>query len=293
MRKDKPWPICRRAMNALWNCYGGAMEKTAQNYAVDKRVLGVLLAAYSFHPEPISDEILQRRNPYQSYAQRIKEALQQGLLRLDEYKLAHLTPDGSHAIKEIIQAAYKAMSETDVLRPTDLHHLAQILRKLVFACLEAPEPPGKWSINHSRRLDPGENANPLVRIDQYLSDLAAYRDDAHLAAWQPLGFDGPTWETLTLIYRKEAQSREELIQRLAFRDRPRQTYENAILSLLNANLITERRDILVATPKGEQVRQTAEEQTDTYFYAPWQVLSAEEEETLYHLCDMLATSLSP
>ena len=54
-----------------------------------------------------------------------------------------------------------------------------------------------------------------VRIDRFVAELVRHRDDAHIAAWQPSGLDGKTWEALTLIWRAEAASAAELSDRLS------------------------------------------------------------------------------
>jgi len=46
----------------------------------------------------------------------------------------------------------------------------------------------------------------MIRIDQLLTDLDAYRGDCHTCAWQPLGVSGLAWEMLTLIRQGEARA---------------------------------------------------------------------------------------
>jgi hypothetical protein len=105
------------------------------------------------------------------------------MILLDEAEGAYrLSESGKRGAECVLDAAYKKMAMLQPLPSAELERLAGLLRRLVMSCLEAPEPPGKWCITHSRKTDPGDQASGLVRVDQFLSDLAAYRDDAHLAA---------------------------------------------------------------------------------------------------------------
>ena len=40
----------------------------------------------------------------------------------------------------------------------------------------------------------------MVRIDQFFSELRAYRDDSHLAAWRGYENNGHAWDILTLLW---------------------------------------------------------------------------------------------
>jgi len=149
----------------------------------------------------------------------------------------------------------------------------------VLAWLSAQEPPGKWCIVHSRRADPGDSASVVVRIDQYLSDLAAYRDDAHLAAWQTHNISAHAWEALTYLWRGEATTLAGLCKKLRCVYLPDE-YQQALQELINRGWVEEKACEYCLTPQAQEVRQTAEELTEHYFYAPWNCLQQEEVEDL-------------
>ncbi|MCD6400909.1 MAG: hypothetical protein J7L73_03170 [Anaerolineales bacterium] len=286
------WSNLRQGMDVLWKSYLPAMEKTATDLGVKRRTLGLLLAAVIFEPEPISEPLLQRRNPYQAFNNRLFEAAAQGFFQESLSGKYLLTNSGGHAAAEIIRSAYDVMRALpDPFPSPDFTYFIELLRKIVTACLEISEPPGKWCINHSRRLDPGGNAPLIIRLDQYLSDLLAYHDDAHLAAWQPLGVDGPTWETLTMVNSGEVDSLNMLIKRLKFRDFPSSVYENAVESLANDGMLMVKNSKITLTEKGRVHCQKVEEKTDHYFFAPWEFLSQEDVEILENLSKNLVTKL--
>jgi hypothetical protein len=291
MMDKKLWPMILEALMALGAHYVPAMEVAAENAGVERGVWGLLLTALTFEPQPVSNAKLQVRVPYQDYAKSLADAAEQGffsLVREGEYRLTDL---GRSVGNEIILAAYARMGNYEPLSASQLNYLSVLLRRLVVASHTSPEPPGKWSLTHARRIDPGENAPLLIQVDQHLSDLAAYRDDAHLAAWQPLGFDGPTWETLTLLWRGEVDNLADLAERLCHRRFPREVYATALDKLDEQGLIEVDSGKWKLTPAGEELRQNAESATDAYFYAPWDCLESEDLEALENLLDMLIAGL--
>ncbi len=289
------WPIALEALQALGRHYGPEMARAAAELNLPEWY-GWLLPALVLDPEPVSAARLRVRSPYTSarwYNERLANAARQGLLALvagtgNEYRLTEL---GRQAAERVIGAAYAKMATLQPLPPTELEHLADLLLRLVKSCLTAPEPPGKWCIHLSRRTDPGSDAPVVVRIDQYLTDLASYRDDAHLAAWQPYEIDGHAWEAFTLLWRGEASSLDDLCQRLGRRGYSRDEYRQALEDLIQRGWVAEEAGEYRLTPPGKEIRQTAEETTDRYFYAPWSCLSQEETEDLRTLLIRLRDAL--
>ncbi len=286
------WPLVLDALTALGNHYIPAMDIVAAKAGANRGSWALLLSVLSFDPEPVSVEALKTRMPCQEYNKRLEETATQGLLiivRPGEYVLSET---GQELVQKIILTAYARMENLAPMRPSDLHYLAVLLRRLVKASHTSPEPPGKWSITHSRRFDPGENAPLLIQVDQYLSDLAAYHDDAHLAAWQPLGFDGPTWETLTVIWQEKSVSLDALHKKLHHRRQSRAVYENALRALVERDLIKSKSGEYFLTPQGLELRQKAEDQTDEYFLSPWNHLEDEDLQALENLLKMITEGLS-
>lgn len=278
------WPIAWEALQALGKHYGPEMARVATELNLPEWY-GWLLPALMFDPEPISAARLRVRSPYASarwFDERLVNAAKQGFLTPvpgteNEYRL---TAAGRQAAERVVGAAYARMAALQPLPPAEMERLAGLLFRLVTSCLAAPEPPGKWCIRHSRRTDPGSGASVVARVDQYLSDLASYRDDAHLAAWQPYDIEGHAWETLTYLWRGEATTFDGLYQKLQRRGYSQDEYRQAIEDLIRRGWVGESADEYQVTALGKEVRETAEETTDRYFYAPWSCLSQEETEEL-------------
>jgi len=278
------WATALEAYRALGPCYRSAMEQTAAELGLPEWH-GWLLAALLFEPDPISATRLRMRSPYTSarlHNERLARAAEQGFLTRvrnaeNEY---HLTELGRHAAERVIKAAYAKMTPLQPISSAELERLLDLLHRLMMSCLAAPEPPGKWCIVHSRRTDPGDNASFVVRIDQYLSDLGAYRADAHLAAWQPYGVDGHAWEAFTYLWRGEAATPDGLHQKLEGRGYSRDEYRQALEGLLQRGWVRAEAGEYQLTLLGQEIRQAAEDTTDEYFYAPWSCLRQEETEEL-------------
>ena len=289
------WPTALEALQSLGKHYGPEMDRIATGLNLPEWY-GWLLPALVFDPEPISTTRLRVRSPYTSvrlYNGQLANAAKQGFLAPvagmeNEYRLTDL---GRQAAERVVGAVSAKMATLQPMLSIELERLTDLLLRLVKSCLTTPEPPGKWCISHSRRTDPGDDASVLVRIDQYLSDLAAYRDDAHLASWQPHHIEGHAWEAFTYLWRGEAITLDGLYQRLERRGYSRDEYRQAVEDLMKRGWVAQKAERYQVTTLGKEIRQTAEETTDRYFYAPWSCLSQEETEDLQTLLIRLRDSL--
>jgi hypothetical protein len=115
-----------------------------------------------------------------------------------------------------------------------------------------------------------------VQIDQYLSDLAAYRDDSHLAAWRIHDIEGHAWELLTVLWREGAHNIDDLFQRLPQRGYLSEETHAALAGLVDRNWVRYEEGNYKLTDLGEEVRNDAEADTDRFFYRPWSCLSVQE-----------------
>jgi len=291
------WNIMMEALEALGALYYPDMEQAAAQAGLPTPEWNNwLLAAMMFEPELPSARLLRTRAPYTSarlFDQRLANAAKKGFLALvagaeHEYRLTEL---GRQAAESVIAAMHAKMATLQPMSPNDLERLAGLLHRLVISCLAAPEPPGKWYILHYRRMDPGEDASVVARIDQYGGDLAAFRDDAHLASWQPHNIEGHVWEAFTCLWRGGAMTLGELYQKLEHRCYTRDEYGQTMEDLMQRGWVTEEAGIFQVTALGQEIRHTAEKLTDQYFYEPWSCLSQAETEELQNLMMLLRAGL--
>ncbi len=285
------WPLALKAMRALEEKYTQAMQEKAAQVRLETLGYFWMLAAESFEPEPVTPALLRVRNPYmapQAYVERMANAAARGYLRPVGRDGYLLTLKGHTTVHAVVQAAYDCMSGLVPLSPEKLERLADRLSRLVAACSAAADPPGTWCIAHSRKNDPGVNAPVVERIDQYLSDLAAFRDDAHLASWRDLGVDGPAWEALSLLWEQKAPlSLDALFDRLKRHGWEKEDYRLRLEALSGRGWVERQGEEYAITLAGDGVRSNAEAQTDRFFYGPWSCLEDSELAELRSLLDSL------
>jgi hypothetical protein len=165
-----------------------------------------------------------------------------------------------------------------LLKESDVVRLENTLSRLIEASLAAPTPPGSWCVRYSRRRAPGEDAPNLTKIIQYFEDFNAFRDDAHMAAFQPHDVPGFAWEAFSHIYQGDMSTVEVLHEALAYRGYSPSEYRAALDDLSQRGWLEQANGTgsYRITEEGRTVREEAERLTDDYFYAPWQILSENE-----------------
>jgi hypothetical protein len=291
------WNLMREAWSELSSRFEPIVDRFVTESGLDTRDWSLMLAALTFEPDTTTPAHLMVRNPYsaaESYHSRLEKAFEMGYLteiRTGEFCLTSLgRAETNHFITEL----RKAMVDADPLPADDSNRLALLLEKLVRSCLGTPPPPQIWSIRLSQRLMPSMHP-PMPYIEQAFSCLAAYRDDAHLAAWQKSDLTATSLEALTYLWRDQADTFNALIGGLAHRGHSRQVYWDALTDLENREFIKIHKDRLEITESGRQFRQQIETETDHYFYKPWDVLSNthknEMEEILLQMRDNLKESV--
>lgn len=235
-----------------------------------------LLYAGGLEPEPLSLEKLLSIAPYASKERQDKRL--QFLASLDLLELIgpdvyQMTDLGWENIDTIFDAAHRNLEQVQPLAPDDLDEIEGYLCRLINATIDAPEPEDKSSLASSLITDPGEETTGLVQIDQYLTDLLRFRDDAHIAAWKCHNISGQAWEALTFLWRGAVKSAEELAEKLSFRKVTVEGYQRALAELAVKGWIQETRDGFRVTEQGAAMRKKAEEETNRIYFLPWRCLS--------------------
>lgn len=287
------WNLTKETLKLLRSCYEPVIEPLIQASNLDTRSWGLLLAARTFEPEYTSPAYLMVRGPYTSaelYLKSLKAAAGKGFLKEVSSGDFRLTKKGHECVERFISEARKEMEKADPLSQAASKELAILFDRLVRACLATPPPPETWSIRLSYQLIP-DLEPPLPFIEQAISCLYAYRDDAHLAAWKNSNLSATALEVLTCMWRDEADSLDDLLDLLVNRGHSEEVYLDTLAELREREFIAGSRSNLRVTPAGKGFRGQVELNTDSYFYAPWVCLSSREknrmEELLVRLWDGL------
>lgn len=288
------WALIRRTWSALGPHYQPAIERIVEESDMGVREWNVLLAAYAIEPEEISPAYLMVRSPYTSadhFLGRLEAATIAGFLTEVAQGKFRLSERGHSEVERFMRAARQAMDEADPLTEEKSRRLASLLLRLVDNCLQLPPPPNRWSLNRSYALMPGPEPS-LPHIEQSFTCLAAYRHDSHLGAWRESGLTATALETLTLLWRGEAASLDEIVEKLEHRGHPRQIYSDALFELRERGYISGDREDLDLTADGRDFRRRVEQETNRYFFAPWDCLDAAEKSELGELLQELKQGLA-
>jgi hypothetical protein len=276
------WKLMRESLSGIENCYLLAVDPLVSESGMGNREWGLLLAASTFEPDPTTPGHLMVRGPYtaaEQYSRLLSNAADRGYFDELADGQFRLTSLGRESVENYVELARKAMAESDPLTPETSLRLALALNRLVRQCLETPPPPNVWSIRLSFKLMPSMDP-ALPYIEQAISCLVAYRDDAHLASWRNSGLPATALETLTILWRKQAKTLDDLVERLEHRGHPRMVYADALAELRDRNFVTGVRSDIRITPEGVEFRNGIEETTDRLFFTPWLCLNQSEMEEM-------------
>lgn len=290
----KLWPLAQTAMQAFGPFYRDRMVAAIQESGAPNNWYALSLARGQ-EPRPITVDFWHATGPYTA-RKRMIDGLEElaGLELLEQVgpEAYRLTDPGREAIENIFASAQASMADLEPLPPDDIAELERLLGQLVDSVAAAAEPDLKRSFAFSRWTDPGPGTPSPVRIDQFLTELLHFRDDAHLAAWAGHNVEGHLWEAFTFVCREQAQTAAELVEQLPYRQRTEQDYAAALGALTELGWVESDAGRYRATTEGTALRQEAEEETDRLFFAPWSCFSELELSTLRDLLFDLKDSLT-
>jgi DNA-binding MarR family transcriptional regulator len=293
MDSQKIFELLQESMGAFAPFYQQEMRQAIEDQGLPNQWFALNLA-HGAEPEPFTVERLHGMTPYTKYSQfadNLAELKRQKWLLPTGDGAYRISAKGRRAIEIVFETAQKAIGAVDVLSASELETLCGLLQSLVEASLSAEEPTDKWALKYSRWTDPGQKTAPAVKIDQYLTDLIRFRDDAHIAAWKPLNVSPQAWEALTYLWRNEAHTAEELAEKLVFRGFSAKEYQKALCELAERGWAEQTLDGFRITEGGERLRQKTEEETDRIYFCPWESLRESEIEQLLDLISRLRDRL--
>lgn len=280
-------------LNTFWNLIYGSIREywaiTEPHIEKAARQNGIPIELYHYSElgmNYFSIGDFQKRDPYTN-----PERFEQAFARLefkdwifpesgDRYQVSHKAQD---AVRQIVAEGDKQLSKFALITDIELNQTAGLLKKVLQASLEAPEPPAKWAIiTRFRTVD--DNSPLIAQVREALMYLYAYRDDSHFSAAHPhFGGAGIVWSVLGYVWKKEAVTAEQMDERKASRGYDESDYEVAIQAAVEIGWLelAGAPNTYQPTQMGRELREQAERQTDEYFYRPWSVLSEWELEQLH------------
>jgi len=287
------WTLVLDAESAIVNHYEPVFKRFRVESKLDPRGVGLLLAAWTFEPHTITASRLGVRSPYTAsseFRRRLAEVAARGYLREVKPAEYRLTDQSLETINVLIKQGRDVMDQVDPLNPIDGQRLASLLGRLVQTCLDTPYPPDTWSIGLSYKMMPEPNP-PLPYIEQAISCLSGYRDDAHMAAWRPSGLSAIALESLSILWKGSANSLATIIQSLAQRGHTPQNFREALVELRERGFLSGTDSEPELTQAGLSFRETVEQDTNRYFFKPWSCLSEADRTDLASLLTQLSDGL--
>jgi predicted transcriptional regulator len=260
--------------------------------------IGFLQIGYAYAPDPLTVQSYIARGPYaapETYENQMDEAVERGWLEKVEDGQYKLSEKGRKTVDHFFEMGNQLFSELPSLPADESRRIVDLLAKVVEYAYDLTEPASKATMEIGIRLNPGEDAAPMLRIRRHLTDLNYYREDAHIAAWQLLyNLDGRLFETLTLLWRGQAANPAELAEQLSqYRGYDEDDYRAALEELVKRGWAAVENEQYMITDQGKKTRQEAEDVTDQYFYTAFDVLSKEEVGEFKTLLEKLAETVAP
>lgn len=173
-----------------------------------------------------------------------------------------ITPKGRELFNKVRREADAYLATLEPIPAKEIVRLAAQLARALAAIESSGLPFDHMSRNARLR---GDGTIPMVALENTLFGLWHARDDSHMASWRDAGFDGPTFDVLTRVWRSEAADEDELSKKM-----PGQTQPDVrrALSRLRADGYV-LGEALATTERGADVRQQIEDETDRRFFGPW------------------------
>ncbi len=295
MNKKDLTPLFSEAMQALNPHYGPSMQAAVIAEGLTGATWFTLVRVRVMDPEPFTMAHMLTMAPYAApdqWTERFAGLVEQGYLAADGDAF-RLTEAGHKALDRTFHAAQQGLAGVEPLPAGKMARLVDLLATVVGSIEQAEEPASKLNFLSNRRADPGPDAPPAARIDQYITDITLLRDDAHTAAWQRYGVDGPTWELFSYIWQGDFPGGVERLDQRGYADK----VDEALAALTDKGWITSEGEAASdagyqTTEAGQRLRDEAETETDRLFYAPWEALSQAEIEELAELLKSFNSGLN-
>ena len=263
--------------------YASAVTAFVQEYDVQGLDIWAVQLARSEEPKPYTPDVVLERSPYSSrdiILERMAESMDRGVLDQVSLEVYTLSDKGRALAEAIPVAVVETAAAMQPIPQDQSERLALLLRQIVDDCLAAPEP-DRPCLRRSRSYDMGPEAPVVERIRRYLGDLAAFRDDAHMAAWRAYGVSGIEWDAFShiqgqYVFGEPVATAVDLTEKLGeFHGYDSVAYEQALHAVAERGWLAGENGRYRTTPEGEQIRQAVEDETDRLFYTPWSLSQAE------------------
>ena len=295
MNKKSVWSLLEDGFDILGGYGYPMMDKTAVELGLDDEWFTWVAAIWLFGSEPITTAKFMRMFPYglaRLNEERFVSAVQQEYLILDKENGYSPTENGINAARKIWRQAGDSLASLKPMPEENLQRVLDYLERLVEASLTTPQPPSHFYLSHKKKnYQQFGTIYPLENFIVLFGELAAYRDDIHIAAWQAHQIEGHAWDMFDKIYGGETLTIDGLYEKLKGRGLPQAIYAQDLQELIKRGWVREKAGEYQSAPAGKKVREDVEAETERRFFIPWLGLSATELEDLSNLAIQLRDGL--
>ncbi len=296
MNLNSIWSVFEETFDLLGGYGFAAMDKSAAELGLEPGWMTWIAAIWLFGSEPITTSSFMRMLPYglaRLNEERLASAMRQGYLAYDGQNSYTPTEAGMMAAQKVWRDAGDSISHLNRLPDAQMRRLFDYLTRLGEASMSAPEPPHHFFIAHKREnYQRFHVSHPLESFVVLFGELAGYRDDSHIAAWQAHEIEGHTWEILTYLWNNaSAASADMLFEKIGYRSIPIAIYIQDLQELAERGWVEKRSGEYHLTAIGKRIRDEAEALTIQYFFSPWSCLNEFEQEDLSNLASKLRDGL--
>lgn len=170
--------------------------------------------------------------------------------------------------REVVERTWEATHAQQRALPLPAEPLQRVVETLEGIVRDVPATDDQ-RLASVRRTAPAdrERANLATRAEQAMFETAVLHDDGHIGAWERAGYDGPTLDVLTHVWRGCA-TYSDLSTKLGRAQDPADL-DRAIAGLERRGELARDGEALALTAKGRAARERIEEETDREGFARW------------------------
>jgi hypothetical protein len=289
------WSSAEAVRQRLSSCTAEAAGPVAAQFGLNGPGWRLLHRVRVVAPEAVTASRLGGLNPYVNpwtYEAGLQHLASLGFLAAHADGAYVLTTAGEAALGAILAASESPLVGLVPPERVGVARLEVVLEIVVANSLAAPEPARKPRLALSRGQAQGRSATAMLRLDQALGDMIAFRDDCHFAAWQHHMVSGPAWDAFQTLWRGTPGTLEAVYAQLARRGWPVDAYARALQELVRRDWVRGPEPYTL-TPLGQTVRERADAQTHRDFYGPWRAVEPAALAELRADLDALQAALQP
>jgi DNA-binding MarR family transcriptional regulator len=251
-------------------------------------------AAVGLSPEPFGLGHIYNRMPYtnpERIRRQLREAVDRGWLFIVSEGVYQATERGYKYYRRLCREYDHAYSEIKTLHPEKLERIENLLSTLVYSIEQTKVLNYKPAFDMDVKLAHQGNCF-LQKICCRLSMIMAYRDDAFVNAWMDQEVNGFAWEAFSYIYKGRANTANQLARKLErCRYYDEESYAAALKELKDRDWIDRKNGFYEPTEEGLRILAKVTQETNRYFYVPWEILSSDDTKQLKVLLEKLAEKL--